>query len=93
MLIELGVHIEEVDLFDVDFIYILVNRIASSDSDEAVLVQARVRFLRDTRLIAPVLSVREQVVFHRQLALDHSELDVDGASVVGIQDAMVVWRG
>jgi len=57
MLVELGVHIVEIYFLNIDFIHILVHGIASGDSNETVLVQTRISFLRDARFVVLFLSV------------------------------------
>ena len=63
MLVELGIHIVEIYLLNIDLVHVLVDRIAGGDSNETVLVQTWVCFLRDARLVVLVRSVSLKIVF------------------------------
>lgn len=63
MLVELGIHIVEIYLLNIDLVHVLVDRIAGGDSNVTVLVQTWVCFLRDARLVVLVRSVSLQIVF------------------------------
>ena len=90
MLVEHRVHIVEVYLFNVDLVYVLVNRVASSDAHEAVLVQPWVRLVLDTALKVPLLTVSLQIVINRELSLDDSEFKVNGSAIESVHQTVVV---
>ena len=62
MLVKLRVQIVEIYSLNIDLVHVLVDGVACGDSNETVLVQTGISFLRDARFVVLLLSVSLQVV-------------------------------